>query len=181
MPLAGATVEASLQGQVIANATSDAKGRYLIEGLDKGTYAVTASKAGYNSFIKGDLAVQNGFSTTADLSLDPVSSPEEIKAAMEPRPKIDLMNVPKAELNRAGLLLESSARKRGAAFVVVLGGIAAGAIVVALSGDGQGDYDTEYTVGGAIAGVSVIAGTILTFGSVNNQVEAGLILQGHYP
>ena len=83
----------------------------MIEGLDKGTYAVTASKAGYNSFIKGDLAVQNGFSTTADLSLDPVSSPEEIKAAMEPRPKIDLMNVPKAELNRAGLLLESSARK----------------------------------------------------------------------
>lgn len=69
-PLAGAKVGATSPSQS-ANATTDAKGFYVILNLSPDTFSVTATKDGYDAVTVAGFTVQADQSTRADFSLKP--------------------------------------------------------------------------------------------------------------
>lgn len=170
-PLSLVRISVTSVDSTIAFAFTDGKGKYLLENIPKGTYSVTASTDGYKSKIKEGAQVSNGFTLALDFTLTPSTEPEP----MTPTAKVDLLSVPLNDdrLRLAGTLLEESARKRGAAFVTIVAGCAAGGLMSA--------FDEGGAIGLGIAGASLVTGGILTFGSVNKQVEAGRVLQGLPP
>ena len=68
-PLSGATV--TLDDGLTYSTTTAANGSYTIDGVDPGTYDVTASAAGYVPDTEEDVEVEAGQTVTVDFTLEP--------------------------------------------------------------------------------------------------------------
>jgi len=80
--LQGAAVKAYLGGVSKASATTDYSGMYVIDAtLSTGSYVVVASKAGYVSQTKANIAVTSGGTTYVNFSLDRVCLTGQVRQA----------------------------------------------------------------------------------------------------
>ena len=69
----GATITASLDGDVLNTATADSSGNYTLSNLGAQTYDATATESGYSSQTQSNLVVSSGAATPANFSLIPES------------------------------------------------------------------------------------------------------------
>jgi hypothetical protein len=73
-PLAGVSIEATLDITTTKTATTDAQGEYVITFAPEGVYTMTASVFGYLPTTLTNVAVVSGTVTTQDFALDPAPS-----------------------------------------------------------------------------------------------------------
>ena len=67
--ITGATVTASINGDVLGTATTNSGGNYSLSSLGVGAYSATATDSGYTSQTQSSLNVSSGGSTPANFSL----------------------------------------------------------------------------------------------------------------
>jgi hypothetical protein len=58
--ISGATITARQNGEDVKSATSDGKGKFVLENLKTGTYNVVFSKDGFSSGLKYDVEIKKG-------------------------------------------------------------------------------------------------------------------------
>jgi hypothetical protein len=73
--IAGATITARLKGEDIKTAKSDAKGYFVLDGLESGVYNIVFERNGYSSGVRSNVEVKSGVISDLGekliLSLDP--------------------------------------------------------------------------------------------------------------
>ncbi|MBL8011117.1 MAG: carboxypeptidase regulatory-like domain-containing protein [Flavobacteriales bacterium] len=179
-PLEHVLVEVVSGDSAIASTRTDAKGRYFMEHLPKGVFMVRASNEGYLTFAKYEVKIQNGFTTTLDITMEatPTAYRPEVTNGkpIDAPPRVDMMSVPMdlEALQLAGMRLEEAGRRRGTAAILGFGGLALGAgLALAL----DASSDSGVAIGGAVAGAGLIASTVLTIGAADAERKAGRLLQ----
>ncbi len=73
-PIPGAIVKALQGTSVVATATTNGTGDFSFAAVEAGTYAITASAAGYGTKTRNPVIVTGGANTAANLSLDAIVS-----------------------------------------------------------------------------------------------------------
>jgi len=71
VPISGATISVFQNNFLIATETSDTNGNYTINGLDPGSYAVSALASGYQTALQGAIIQGGGQTTVLNFSLSP--------------------------------------------------------------------------------------------------------------
>ncbi len=73
--IAGATITARLKGEDVKTAKSDAKGNFVLDGLESGIYNIVFERNGYSSGVRSNVEVKSGVISDLGekliLSLDP--------------------------------------------------------------------------------------------------------------
>jgi outer membrane receptor for ferrienterochelin and colicins len=98
-PVAGAQVQAALAGQNVATATSDAAGRYRLDGLAPGAYTLTVTGSGFESrqvevrLAAGQTANVTTTITVGALLLDAmvVSASKRLEKALEAPARVEVV------------------------------------------------------------------------------------------
>jgi hypothetical protein len=103
--LPGVTVEASSPALIekVRSVTTDGDGRYNIVDLRPGTYVVTFSLAGFNTFKREGVALTAGFTATINAEMQ-VGALEETITVTGASPLVDTQNVRQQKVVSADLL-----------------------------------------------------------------------------
>ena len=100
--LPGVTVEAASPALIekVRTAVTDGEGRYNIVDLRPGTYVVTFSLAGFNTFKREGIALTAGFTATVNADMR-VGALEETITVTGAAPLVDTQNVRQQKWSRA--------------------------------------------------------------------------------
>ena len=92
--LPGVTVEARSPSLIeqVRTAVTDGNGQYLIVALEPGTYTVTYSVSGFNTFVREGIVLNTGFTASIDVQLS-VGDIEETVTVSGASPVVDIQNV----------------------------------------------------------------------------------------
>ncbi len=75
--LEGVKIECFLKTQLVASVKSDAKGAYVVRGLENGKYRVTATLEGYEPWEKDKVSISKGRAKTLNIILKAIPKPVE--------------------------------------------------------------------------------------------------------
>ena len=92
--LPGVTVDAASPALIEGSRTTftDGSGLYAIEGLRPGTYTITFTLPGFNTFVRQGIELQTGFTANVDVTMG-VGAVEETVTVSGASPIIDVQNV----------------------------------------------------------------------------------------
>ena len=112
--LPGVTVEAASPALIekIRTAVSDGEGRYNITSLRPGTYSVTFSLGGFNTFKRDGVAITAGFTATVNADMQ-VGALEETITVTGAAPLVDTQNVKQQSVVSADLLASLPSGSKG--------------------------------------------------------------------
>ena len=125
--LPGVTVEASSPALIeqVRNVVTNAEGRYEIEGLRSGTYAIDFSLPGFSVFRREGVELTAGFTASINAQLS-VGSLEETVTVTGASPQVDTQNVIQQAVLSAELLSAlPTSTKSAAAYVALIPGLVA--------------------------------------------------------
>ena len=188
--LPGVTVEAASPALIekIRTAISDGEGRFNITDLRPGTYAVTFTLPGFNTFKRDGIVLTAGFTATVNAEM-PVGALEETVTVTGAAPLVDTQNVRQQKTVSADLLaaLPSGMKTMASSIIAMVPGVSGTTDVGGSSGiyrsngqsggllfHGKGDVTAQYDGMSALSAGGAAAPYVLnTATAQETTVETG--------